>query len=183
MERHLIHRAVVHGQATQFALRIACDSEREKLVSDLWLCVLNAAPSESRWWRFTAKQRTIFTDEMRTIACNISCSPSKDVIKKVHVTTVIPFLILWNYENTFGVLRKLKKPVYSTIFNFLCKYSMHIDKSTMRVYRALFCYSQNKLLFKPICFLTCCRSINPTSYLTTTYYNDLTIKKQKLGVY
>ncbi len=58
---------------------IACDSEREiaLLVSDLRLCVLNAAPFENNWWRFTANQRTVFTDEMRmTIACNIPCSPS-----------------------------------------------------------------------------------------------------------
>ncbi len=58
---------------------IFCDSEREiaQLVSDLRLCVLNAAPYENSWWRFTANHRTVFTDEMRmTIACNISCSPS-----------------------------------------------------------------------------------------------------------
>ncbi len=37
-----------------------------------WLCVLNAAPSENRWWRFTTNHRTGFTDAMhRTIACNV----------------------------------------------------------------------------------------------------------------
>ncbi len=67
---------------------IACDSEREiaLLVSNLWLCVLNAALFENRWWRFTANHRTIFTDAnhrtvftdvmLMTIACNISCSPN-----------------------------------------------------------------------------------------------------------
>ncbi len=47
----------------------------------LWLavCVLNAAPFENSWWRFTANHRTVFTDEMRmTIACKISCSPTSD---------------------------------------------------------------------------------------------------------
>ncbi len=50
MERHLIHRAVVHWQARQYRFqnwrRFICDSERNiaSLVSDLRLCVLNAAP-------------------------------------------------------------------------------------------------------------------------------------------
>ncbi len=39
-------------------------------------CVLNAAPFENRWWRFSANQGTGFTDEMRMhIACNISPIP------------------------------------------------------------------------------------------------------------
>ncbi len=47
----------------------------------IWLCVFNAAPFENSWWRFTANQRTVFTDEMRiTIAGKISCSP-----KPVHI--------------------------------------------------------------------------------------------------
>ncbi len=47
------------------------------LFSELRLCVLNTAPFENRWWRFTANHRTVFTDEMRmTIACKISCSPT-----------------------------------------------------------------------------------------------------------
>ncbi len=40
-------------------------------------CVLNAAPSESRWWRFNANHGTGFTDKMRmNIAFNISPSPN-----------------------------------------------------------------------------------------------------------
>ncbi len=84
MERKLIHRAVVHWQATHSCSNhrwIAFDNERDiaSLVSNLWLCVLNAASSESRWWRFTANHRTGFTDEMhKTIACNISFSPNLD---------------------------------------------------------------------------------------------------------
>ncbi len=48
---------------------ISFDYEREiaLLVSDLRLCVLTAAPSESRWWRFTANHGTGFTEEMRMI--------------------------------------------------------------------------------------------------------------------
>ncbi len=39
--------------------------------------VLNAAPSESTWGRFTTNHRSGFTDEMRmTIACDFSCNPS-----------------------------------------------------------------------------------------------------------
>ncbi len=37
------------------------------LAGGLRLCVLNAAPSESRWWRFTANHGTGFTDKMRMI--------------------------------------------------------------------------------------------------------------------
>ncbi len=74
MERHLIHRAIVHWQATQYhvqyRMRFICDSEHETL-----LCALNATPSENRWWRFYNNHRTGFTEEMRmTITCNISCS-------------------------------------------------------------------------------------------------------------
>ncbi len=76
--QHLIHRTVV---ATLFAHRIA-DCGIAYLVSDLRLCVLNAAPSENSWWRFTANHRTVFTDEMRmTIARKISCSPNEHTCK------------------------------------------------------------------------------------------------------
>ncbi len=60
MERHLIHRAVDHWQATQYRIHyrswIAFDMNCDiaSLVSDLRLCVLNAAPFENRWWRLTA---------------------------------------------------------------------------------------------------------------------------------
>ncbi len=67
------------GFNTQNRRWIACDSERDiaKLVIDLQLCVLNPAPSENRWWRFTANHRTVFTDEMpMTITCNMPYSPS-----------------------------------------------------------------------------------------------------------
>ncbi len=54
------------------------------LVSDLQLRVLNAAPFENRWWRFTANQGTGFTDEMRMhIAWDISPSPSSDGLKTI----------------------------------------------------------------------------------------------------
>ncbi len=60
MERHLIHRAVDHWQATQY--RVHIDS---------------SAPFENSWWRLTANQGAGFTDEMRMhIACDISPSPT-----------------------------------------------------------------------------------------------------------
>ncbi len=50
------------------------------------ICVLNPDPSESRWWRFAANHRTVFTDEMRmTIAYNKSCSPSSNC---TYLTTI-----------------------------------------------------------------------------------------------
>ncbi len=64
MEQHLLHRAVVHWEATQTAV-IIVSNFFALLVSELRLCVVNAAPSESRWWRFTADYRTGFTDKMR----------------------------------------------------------------------------------------------------------------------
>ncbi len=37
----------------------------------LTLCVLTVAPSESKWWWFSANQETGFTEEMRMIiACD-----------------------------------------------------------------------------------------------------------------
>ncbi len=87
VKRHLIHRDVVHWQATQYCVHyrrwFICDNERNiaLLVSDLRLCVLNAAPFESRWWRFTANHGTGFTDEMRMIiAFDISPSPSGEAL-------------------------------------------------------------------------------------------------------
>ncbi len=65
----------IHAQNHRWT---ACDIERDiaKLVSELRLCVLNAAPFENSWWRFINNHRTGFTDEMRmTIVCHISCSP------------------------------------------------------------------------------------------------------------
>ncbi len=35
-----------------------------QLVSELRLCVVNAASSESMWWRFSTDHRIGFTDEM-----------------------------------------------------------------------------------------------------------------------
>ncbi len=64
-------------------MRFISDSERDFawLVSELWLRVLNAAPSENRWWRFTANQRTGFTDEMcMRIAWDISPSPNVSIV-------------------------------------------------------------------------------------------------------
>ncbi len=65
---------------------IACDSEREiaELVRELRLCVLNAAPFENNWSKFTANHRTVFTEEIRmTIACNISCSPNMCICRNI----------------------------------------------------------------------------------------------------
>ncbi len=65
----LSDRAVVHWPARQYHVQyrrwIAFDYEHDIswLVSEL--CVLTAAPFESRWWRFSANHRTSFTDEMR----------------------------------------------------------------------------------------------------------------------
>ncbi len=38
-----------------------------QLVSELRLCVVNAALSECRWWWFTTNHESGFTDEMRMI--------------------------------------------------------------------------------------------------------------------
>ncbi len=60
--------------------RLRYERDIASLVSDLRLCVLNAAPFENRWWRLTANQGAGFTDEMRMhIAWDISPSPSLDV--------------------------------------------------------------------------------------------------------
>ncbi len=54
-----------HGKLYTVQVGLGDISHAYKLVSDLRLCVLNAAPSENRWWRFTTNQGTGFTDEMR----------------------------------------------------------------------------------------------------------------------
>ncbi len=85
--------AVVRWQAMQNhvhnRMRFISDYERDFawLVSELRLRVLNAAPSENRWWRFTANQRTSFTDEMRMryiaqpyLKCKMSLSSPMDVV-------------------------------------------------------------------------------------------------------
>ncbi len=62
MERHLIHRAVVHRQATQFVLRIA--DELPAILNVIlrslpvtYGSVLNAAPFENRWCIFINKSQ------------------------------------------------------------------------------------------------------------------------------
>ncbi len=61
----------LHYQAMHYRFHyrrwIAFDYERDivLLYSELRLCVLNDAPFENRWRRFTANHRTGFTDEMR----------------------------------------------------------------------------------------------------------------------
>ncbi len=60
---HLVRQATrdhVHNR-----MRFICDIERDiaKLVSELQLCILSAAPFENRW-RFTANHGAGFTDEM-----------------------------------------------------------------------------------------------------------------------
>ncbi len=60
--------------------RLRYERDIASLVSELRLCVLNAAPSENRWWRLTANHRTVFTDEMRMhIAWDISPSPTTNI--------------------------------------------------------------------------------------------------------
>ncbi len=63
------------------------------------LCVLNAAPFESRWWRFTANHRTVFTDEMRmTIACKISCSPKCEKLSFPKCGTHVYSLLFFHFS-------------------------------------------------------------------------------------
>ncbi len=52
-------------------------ADESPMILNVILCsLLNAAPSESTWWRFTTNNRTGFTDEMcMTIVCDLSCSP------------------------------------------------------------------------------------------------------------
>ncbi len=75
----ILHAIVMHYYFALFALRIADESHAIVNVilhslSAIYGSVLNAASSESRWWRFTVNHRSVF--EMRmTIAYNISCSP------------------------------------------------------------------------------------------------------------
>ncbi len=62
------------------------ESQMNRLRYWTWYCVacqwtmalcIKCRSIENRWWRFSANNRTVFTDEMRmTIACKISCSPS-----------------------------------------------------------------------------------------------------------
>ncbi len=68
-----------------YRIRFICDSERElRSLSINYGSVLNAAPFENNWWRFTANHRTVFTDKMRmTIACNISCSPTSGPVFEI----------------------------------------------------------------------------------------------------
>ncbi len=58
-----MHISSVKPKNTNVSFIIA-DIERD---IDLQLCVVNAAPSESSWWRFTTNHRTGFTDEIRMI--------------------------------------------------------------------------------------------------------------------
>ncbi len=96
--QYLIHRAVVHWQATQYRVHycrwIAFNYER----------VLNAAPFESRWWRFTANHGTGFTDEKRTIiAFDISPSPRPHTIGSCSFWTPLP-LIIWTKIDLQNIL-------------------------------------------------------------------------------
>ncbi len=62
--------------------RLRYERDIASLVSELRLCVLNAAPFENRWWRFTANQGAGFTDEMRMhIAWDISPSPISNCLQ------------------------------------------------------------------------------------------------------
>ncbi len=100
---YAISRSLSHAIHLRFWARIV------QLVSELRLCVLNAASSESRWWRFTANHWTGFTDEMHmTITCNISCSPSKDALNWPEVTV-----------KTFIMLEKI------SISNKCCSFKLH----------------------------------------------------------
>jgi len=72
---YAISRSLSHAMHLWFWAWIA------SLVRELRLCVLNAAPFENSWSKFTANHRTVFTEEIRmTIACNISCSPKYIVL-------------------------------------------------------------------------------------------------------
>ncbi len=68
--------------------RLRYERDIASLVSELRLCVLNAAPFENRWWRLTANQGTGFTDEMRMhIAWDISPSPTSEADTMLYIMT------------------------------------------------------------------------------------------------
>ncbi len=68
------------------------------IVSELRLCVANAASSESTWWRFTTDYRTGFPDQMRTtITCDLSCSPTLDGI----ILNKMPWIFLSKFTMSF----------------------------------------------------------------------------------
>ncbi len=71
-----------------YAVYLRIPSTTPLLVSDLRLCVLNAAPFENRWWRLTANQETGFTDEMRMhIAWDISPNPTIEYVSGLFYKT------------------------------------------------------------------------------------------------
>ncbi len=83
--RSLTSYAISHSLS--HAIRLRLWARIAQLVSELWLCVLNAASFENRRWRFTASHRTVLTDEMRiTIACKISCSPNSRSLNSSNTT-------------------------------------------------------------------------------------------------
>ncbi len=114
--RHWLRTISPHKLShVHYRMRFNCESERELRsqfsVSELQLCVLNAAPFESSWWRCTANHRTVFTYEMRmTIACNISCSPN--IYIYIYVKLCYICYVAWMYTVTFTF--------FQFFFNCIC---------------------------------------------------------------